>query len=463
MKRIIIVVLMLLFLSIFNVTYCQASDQNASEWAKEELNELALTGLYSEQVIDDYKKLITREEFVSLAVILFEHLNGKEIELDKKIYFKDTYNADVIKAATVGITSGTSYLEFDPDGLITREALIKMLVTVLEGGAIHLDYIDIPQFDDHKAMSEWAVESVYKAKGYSMISGDDFNKFHPDHNASIEECLLIISRIMKKVHGSHFSYDSTGSNEALYIDEKGFQTIEFDGNPYYGQVTNGQMNGYGTITYESGYSQKGYFTDNMYNGVIHTLKGDSIIHSQIFSNEELTNFGEVTIGAYHRYTGYIDKDNKPNGFGVVETDSIVLMPGWLSEPATKHQVGQWNGKVPVGYHTVDLKTHSGEEYIAKGIYRDGTPKGDFEINLIREDGTLDYKGEVTIGLIPVTSYNQAFIDTTGANKIKEFKANSNYVICEVGRVQNALNSEDISIQVAGKQIIDIMMSSTLLK
>ena len=75
----------------------------------------------------DFKENITREEFASVCVKLYEKMLGKNIEILLPNPFDDCDNEDVIKAYSVGIVNGVSDALFAPDDTLTREQAATML------------------------------------------------------------------------------------------------------------------------------------------------------------------------------------------------------------------------------------------------------------------------------------------------------------------------------------------------
>ncbi|MBG0764770.1 MAG: hypothetical protein H0S78_07770, partial [Tissierellales bacterium] len=77
-------------------------DGTQSAWAESELKEAFDYNLTYPDVMNNYKKNITREEFSTLVVRLYEELTGDEAKIDKDPFF-DTNNKEVLKAYNLGI------------------------------------------------------------------------------------------------------------------------------------------------------------------------------------------------------------------------------------------------------------------------------------------------------------------------------------------------------------------------
>jgi hypothetical protein len=134
-----------------------------SSWAIEELEYAEALGLIPASIASaDLSKPVTREEFCELAILLYIKSTGDNPDPVSPNPFKDTSNEQILKAYTLGITTGTSESTFDPVETITREQCATMLFRAIKAMDIpDIDYsIDgIPDFPDQKDISSYAVEA----------------------------------------------------------------------------------------------------------------------------------------------------------------------------------------------------------------------------------------------------------------------------------------------------------------
>ena len=87
----------------------------ASPWAGNELGKADEYGLIPDILKGaDMTKPITREEFASLAVVLYEKTTDKKASPASPNPFTDTNNPEILKAFQLGITKGTSATTFSP-------------------------------------------------------------------------------------------------------------------------------------------------------------------------------------------------------------------------------------------------------------------------------------------------------------------------------------------------------------
>lgn len=90
-----------------------------------------------------------------------------------------------------GIVSGRDSETFDPDGLITREEFVKLLV-----GALKLpEYNTENSFNDVKD-GDWYYEPVMKAYAAGIVKGVDFDNFGVGESITREQVCTIIYRAM---------------------------------------------------------------------------------------------------------------------------------------------------------------------------------------------------------------------------------------------------------------------------
>jgi len=154
----------------------------ASTWATTELQNAFDLGLVPDILKGaDMTKPVTREEFCELAVLLYEKTKGETAEAKSPNPFTDTKNVQILKAAELGITTGTSTTTFSPKVLITREQCAAMLFRAIKAIAPDADYsiAGIKDFPDQKYISSWAVEATKYMSKLGIIKGDASGNFMP--------------------------------------------------------------------------------------------------------------------------------------------------------------------------------------------------------------------------------------------------------------------------------------------
>ncbi len=178
------------------VVFSQSSNSDwASAYIDKALKENLIPASFGTITPD---KTITREQSAELAVKLYEKLAGKAKDpVDNP--FKDTQNAEVLKAYSLGITLGTSEDTFSPEKLITREQLVTMF-----GRAVEVAIADAKAetsgefvFDDDSIIHEWAKELVYFLQSKEIVKGIGENLFDPRGISTMEQAIVLAVRCLE--------------------------------------------------------------------------------------------------------------------------------------------------------------------------------------------------------------------------------------------------------------------------
>ena len=159
----------------------------ASSWATKEMDKAEQYNLIPGCLMGkDMTKKITRQEFATLAVKLYENITG-EVSQPAEMKFVDTNDKEIAKAFGLGIALGVSETEFMPYAEIPREQVATMLTRTMKKCNPDLDTTlqDVEKFDDDEYISSWARESVYFMASRNIIAGIGNNMFVP--NASIND------------------------------------------------------------------------------------------------------------------------------------------------------------------------------------------------------------------------------------------------------------------------------------
>lgn len=172
-----------------------AFDGTQSEWAEPELQEALTNHLVYEEIMSNYKQNITREEFCTLSVLLYEKFtrNDAKIDLDP---FVDTDNPYVLKAYNLGIVNGISDTEFAPSKSITRQELCVMIYRTLKASDFDTS-IDMSKdfpFNDTHLIADWAIGKVKYCYHNDIIHGTSYKILDPLSNTTREQAVILINR-----------------------------------------------------------------------------------------------------------------------------------------------------------------------------------------------------------------------------------------------------------------------------
>lgn len=120
MKKILLcLIASTLALQLVSDTKASVVQEGASDWAVPFVTTAISQNLVPYHLQSDYTAPITRAEFCSLAVAVYEEKMGYEI--DERVLFSDTTDENIEKAAGIGIVSEKSEGIFDPTAEITRQ------------------------------------------------------------------------------------------------------------------------------------------------------------------------------------------------------------------------------------------------------------------------------------------------------------------------------------------------------
>lgn len=194
-KRSLVAVLVLaLVCAIIPVGTALASD-TPSGWAAEQINAAIAENLVPENLQSAYNQATTRAEFATLAVTLYEKVNGS---ITGRSTFTDTKDVNVEKAAFIGVVAGVGDNKFNPDGTLTREQAAVMLSRLSD--ALEKPFpIQASTFADNGNMSSWAIDSVGRVQAAGIMSGVGDNRFAPQDPYTREQSIVTIMRTFNVV------------------------------------------------------------------------------------------------------------------------------------------------------------------------------------------------------------------------------------------------------------------------
>jgi|GEM_PF-5648366 len=162
-------------------------------WASEQVSRAIYLDLVPPELQSSYTAPITRAEFASLAVNVYEALRG---EISGRVSFTDTNIEVVEKAAYVGIVSGVGEGRFDPAATLTREQAAVMLSRLANALGRPFDRAVIG-FADCAEISSWAISGVEGVVSAGIMSGVGENRFAPQYLYTREQAIVTIVRVLE--------------------------------------------------------------------------------------------------------------------------------------------------------------------------------------------------------------------------------------------------------------------------
>lgn len=183
------------------MAYQEQANQN--NWYTTELTSYQLPEEIVNQLVPlslwnrDLRKNVTRAEFASISLNLYEMLTDQQVSADIENPFVDVSSDDVIKAYQLGITKGTSATTFDPYSYISRQDMATMMARMYKKAQIQgwtletdsqyqLEY-DMPaKFRDDSLIASYAYDSVYFMSAMGIFQGDNNGYFRPKAATDLE-------------------------------------------------------------------------------------------------------------------------------------------------------------------------------------------------------------------------------------------------------------------------------------
>lgn len=173
----------------------QKAWQKPSTWAEKEITRAIDEGLVPAILQNNYRDDITRGEFCSIAIKLYESMTKKEIS--GRVKFDDNVLLSVEKLAYEGIVHGLGNNKFNPDGKIKREEAAVILSKLSEKLGMNLSSGDI-SFTDSQSISTWAIDDVKKVYTAKIMQGVSEKRFSPKSHYTKEQAIVTLIRLKDK-------------------------------------------------------------------------------------------------------------------------------------------------------------------------------------------------------------------------------------------------------------------------
>jgi uncharacterized protein YjdB len=155
-----------------------------------------VSGLLTERTKVEFKKNVTRSEFVELAVKLYEKLTGKAAGTSSG--FSDDKSVSTSKAKAIGIVTGDGNM-FKPNDLITRNDAAVIIYRVITKAIPGVSGKGSKMtFSDMTSSTGEVRDAVAFLSENGIINGTGENKFSPNSNASKEQAITIVLRAFEK-------------------------------------------------------------------------------------------------------------------------------------------------------------------------------------------------------------------------------------------------------------------------
>jgi hypothetical protein len=171
-----------------------SSADKPSSWAEASVDTAIGLGLVPASLQSKYTQAITRAEFCALVVALYEISVGHEI--NGRIYFDDSTDINVAKAASVGVITGTGSNKFSPDATLTREqAAVMVSRLAAQFDSYWWESKSAVTYDDSDKISDWAIDWVGAVSVNGIMGGVGNNTFAPKGQYTREQSIVTMMRL----------------------------------------------------------------------------------------------------------------------------------------------------------------------------------------------------------------------------------------------------------------------------
>ena len=170
--------------------------ETPSSWALEEVSAAIGEGLVPVQLRRKYTQGISRAELASVLSLLLDKVYGKAPEKnDAK--FNDTTDADVLKAANLGIINGYDAAggtkDFKPNNTLKRSEMTAIINRVAK-----LCGKETTGFDSEVTFADTASHWCNKELGWAVhngiVKGTSATTFSPENTLTVEQTIMMIYR-----------------------------------------------------------------------------------------------------------------------------------------------------------------------------------------------------------------------------------------------------------------------------
>lgn len=176
-----------------------------ADWSKVTVAEAATKSLVPYDFTDKYDKNITREE-MAILICNFITVAGNYANMDEymnatgTVYlygsFKDCAGRDegIDCLYALGIINGVDGVNFNPDGLVTRQEAAAFMARTAEL-FMYVGTNSNVRTADWSQVGSWAVPNIRWCIDKGLLLLDDYNKIYPTNNMTVEQAITVLSRM----------------------------------------------------------------------------------------------------------------------------------------------------------------------------------------------------------------------------------------------------------------------------
>ena len=396
--------------------------ESPSYWAVSDVSEAVLRGFVPKELQNNWGEEISRENFCKIVIKTLETM-GFSFQKSKKIVFSDTENDAVLKAASIGLVTGTGDGKFVPNKNIRRQdaAVILYRIASLEGFPDIDDNLLIPHtWNDRRYYSDTYVNGIENSYFFSyaydavafcyntgIMSGTGNNCFSPNLIYTKEQSVLTMLRLYRWKFGILDEHDNSNLIETLPNDNRKFE---------YGFHTEG--------AYSACYK---YSRDLNIDGMNGISNGGIVIRRADGSEIEIE-----TLGNRFDYVKFLSEEyaqvsisESPNVYTVSLNEGKIIdnINGMILEDGIEHIESDFNIKINDEYWRIFSKNLDGT-YIYE--YQDA-------LYFIIGDKSKQVLSPKFQGNVNLNNDDTAYIECMYGRYVMGFNSHENYICNRYGR------------------------------
>ena len=169
-------------------------DHIPSEWAAQSISRSNELGILPEFMDRSLRRRISRLEFATLAVNIYETAMQREIA--GRAQFNDTEDINAGKIGFLGVMTENEFGNFSPSNPVTREQAALLITRLASVMGTHLPAGD-GNFNDAGQIQAWAREAVLQVTGAGIMSAPD-GSFEPTRILTREETIVMMLRLFDR-------------------------------------------------------------------------------------------------------------------------------------------------------------------------------------------------------------------------------------------------------------------------
>jgi len=222
-KRFLSIALVLcLLLTLVPTTFSAPAElDSASTWAHDGIQAAVAKGFIPADLQDNFKNVITRQEFCRMAVNWLEYAIGSPIDsilasrglTRDPNSFSDTNDPNILAAFALGITSGVGNNQFNPGGQFNREQAATMIMNTVCALGMDVTNPAPSGFADMSKAATWAHTGINYVRAHGIMQGTGDNNFSPKGLYTREQSIITFNNIKYSI------------DDVVFTDEEKFHFV----------------------------------------------------------------------------------------------------------------------------------------------------------------------------------------------------------------------------------------------